>query len=180
MPSCFHGILLQPGVSPPSPVTAFFSSCLERWFFTLHVRHRILWSACNKSYTKTYFKQENNLMQLQKESSRYPVWIIFYWTLPVFAAGEASVTPSPAPPGVAYGTGFYSLVGLQHGSFHNSAKRNISVVSDTTTATNTRHWLTIWRLLLFCSFSPLGRRCSRGRAAICRDYHLNIITYLIR
>ena len=109
MPSCFHGILLQPGVSPPSPVTAFFSSCLERWFFTLHVRHRILWSACNKSYIKTYFKQENNLMQLQKESSRYPVWIIFYWTLPVFAAGEASVTPSP--PGVAYGTGLLLTVG---------------------------------------------------------------------
>ena len=54
--------------------------------------HRILWSSCSKRYIKTYFKQENTLMQLQKESSRSPVWVIFYETLPVLPAGEASVT----------------------------------------------------------------------------------------
>ena len=31
-------------------------------------------------------------MQLQKESATSPVWVIFYGTLPVLAAGEASVT----------------------------------------------------------------------------------------
>ena len=71
--SRYSAAAFSPQWRPSSP-----ASCLERCFCTLPIWHRILWSSCNKRYIKTYFKQENILVQLQKETSRSPVWVNFY------------------------------------------------------------------------------------------------------